>query len=239
MIPYTVQHARLSGSSRAGASAILLVALLVILLTKLPAFSLETKSSDIADLEQAREAAKRGQYVECYNGICRVADHGHPQAQSILGQMYEDGIGVEKNIGKAIKYYEMAASKGIPEAENRLGHILYRGKETKRNPQQACKWLTKAARHNVPEAQNTLGHMYLTGDGVEKDLKAASLWLHKAANNGIKEAEQAIVDLPPVQPVTKDMGPGITFEQDMGEIEKGWQGYADVVQALRNAVGTN
>lgn len=200
-----------------------------------PAYAVSATQSDVEELEHARQAAKQGQYVECYNGVCRVAHRGHPQAQSILGHMYEQGVGVEKNIQKSIQWYEKAAMKGIPDAECRLGHIYYQGKGVPKDAKKACKWLTRAARHNSAEAQNTLGHMYLIGDGVKKDIRAASEWLHKAAANGIKEAEQAIVSLPAVQPVTKDMGPGIAFHQTMDNIEQAWQGYGDIVQVVRQA----
>ena len=200
-----------------------------------PASAAPAQASDLEELEHARQAAKRGEYTECYNGVCRVAHRGHPQAQSILGHMYEQGVGVEKDIQKSIQWYEKAAMKGVTDAECRLGHIYYQGKGVPRDPKKACKWLTRAAQHNSAEAQNTLGHMYLTGDGVKKDIQAASQWLHRAANNGIKDAEQAIVSLPEVKPVTRDMGPGIAFHQTMNNIEQGWQGYGDVVQSVRQA----
>jgi hypothetical protein len=200
-----------------------------------PVFADSTQASDVEELEHARQAAKQGQYVECYNGVCRVAHRGHPQAQSILGHMYEQGVGVEKDIQKSIQWYEKAAMKGVADAECRLGHIYYHGKGVPRDPKKACKWLTRAAQHNSAEAQNTLGHMYLTGDGVKKNIQTASQWLHKAAANGVKDAEQAIVSLPAVKPVTNDMGPGIAFHQTMNNIEQGWQGYGDIVQVVRQA----
>jgi hypothetical protein len=216
-----------------------LTAIFVLFALATPALCKNTAPSDVPEFERASEAAKNGKYVECYNGICVIADRGHPQAQSILGHMYEDGVGVEKNISKAIKYYEQAASKGFPDAECRLGHIYYRGQAVPRDTKKACKWLTRAANHDMAEAQNTLGHMYLIGDGVKKDLQLASQWLHKAAANGIKEAEQAIVNLPAVKPITQETGAGRAFEEGMGGIEYAWEGYGGLVQQLRQATGTN
>jgi TPR repeat protein len=184
-------------------------------------------------LEHARQAAQKGQFVECYNGICVVADDKHPQAQNILGHMYEKGIGVQKNLTKAMQYYEKAAVGGVPDAECRLGHMYYQGTGGKKDPKKAAYWLSRAAKHNVAEAQHTLGHMYLTGDGVKKDVQAAEQWLQRAAANGVQEAVNAIAQVPPFKPFTKETPAGLAFEQGMGALESGWQGYGDIIQAIR------
>jgi hypothetical protein len=192
-----------------------------------------TTKADIEELEKAHAAIKNGQYIECYNGVCRVAERGHPQAQNILGQLYEKGIGVEKNADKAVLYYEKAANQGLAEAQMRLGVMLRNGEGVARDPKRARKWLTKAAHQNIGEAQYQLGQMYLHGEVSEPNLEAANVWLRRAASNGVHEAEQAVEGLPQVGAVSKAAGPGVAYQQGMGNLEQSWQGYSDMVKVLR------
>jgi enhanced entry protein EnhC len=52
---------------------------------------------------------------------------GDPGAQFVLGQMYQDGIGVTKSIPEAIKYYELASAQQDLRAEYNLGMIYLEG----------------------------------------------------------------------------------------------------------------
>jgi TPR repeat protein len=149
--------------------------------------------------------------------------------------MYEEGLGVEKNIGQAIRWYEKAAMRGLPEAENRLGHIYYHGSgNAGKDFKKAQKWLTRAANHDVAEAQHTLGHMYQEGEGVVTNKETAADLLNKAAANGYKDAETIAEKVPPLKPVTKEGPLGREIEMGMGNIEQSWEGYGDIVQTLRS-----
>jgi TPR repeat protein len=192
-----------------------------------------TTKADIEELEKAHAAIKDGQYIECYNGVCHVADRGHPQAQQLLGQIYEKGIGVKKDAPKAVLYYEKAAKQGVGEAQARLGVILRNGEGVSKNPKRAQMWLKKAAHQNIGEAQYHLGQMYLHGEVSTPNLLAANLWLRRAAANGVVKAKEAIENLPEVGAVTQPSKTGIAYQQGMGNIEQSWQGYADMAKVLR------
>jgi TPR repeat protein len=203
------------------------------LLCALPAPAYKSTKADLDELEQARTAANSGKYEACYNGVCHVAIKGHPQAQSILGQLYEKGIGVDKNADKAAMYYRKAAGKGVKEAQTRLGMMLYNGEGLAKNPKEASKWLKMAAKQNVAEAQYQLGNMYLKGDGVPINLVEGSNWLHRAAANGFHAAEGALADLPQVKPITGGTKAGANYQQGMANLEQSWQGYSDLVGSLQ------
>ena len=64
--------------------------------------------------------------------------------------MYHEGVGVEKNMDKAIYWYEKVANKGHREAQLQLGVIYYKGFGVKKNLEKARLWTKKSA---------TLGHM--------------------------------------------------------------------------------
>ncbi len=48
------------------------------------------------------------------------ADKGQPAAQSELGYMYEDGLGVAIDLSEAVRWYRLAAEQGDPYSQTRL-----------------------------------------------------------------------------------------------------------------------
>ena len=51
-----------------------------------------------------------------YEWIRKAAEGGHPPALSVLGMLYADGIGVERDIGQSIYWYQKAAEQGDEES---------------------------------------------------------------------------------------------------------------------------
>ncbi len=57
------------------------------------------------------------------NQLASEAKRGDGEAMFILGDMYENGIGVKKSLKRAEGYYKSSAAKGNVDAENRLFNI--------------------------------------------------------------------------------------------------------------------
>lgn len=51
-----------------------------------------------------------------------MAEKGDVRAQYYLGEMHEQGLGTQQNIGEAFKWYEKAAEKGDAWAKRKLSH---------------------------------------------------------------------------------------------------------------------
>jgi len=51
-----------------------------------------------------------------------MAEKGDGRAQYYLGEMHEQGLGTQQNIGEAFKWYEKAAEKGDAWAKRKLVH---------------------------------------------------------------------------------------------------------------------
>ena len=95
------------------------------------------------------------------------------QAMFILGELYEDGITVTKDISQAEQYYEDAAIKNHVLAQAALGGIYY---SAKKDFKKAVYWLEKAASQNSKIALALLGIIYLTDETTgEVDLQNADL----------------------------------------------------------------
>lgn len=79
-----------------------------------------------------------------------ASDHGQPDALAVLGFMYASGIadrfGIEKNVGKAILHWSLAAESGSIVAEVALGYRYYRGIGVRKSCSQASRYYRKAAK---------------------------------------------------------------------------------------------
>lgn len=88
------------------------------------------------------------------------------EAYNKLGEYYQKGIAVQKDIGAAIRRYEEAAVYGHILAMNALGSLYYNDMG---DYEQATEWFKKAADKGCERSQNNLGTCYEFGHGVEKN----------------------------------------------------------------------
>jgi TPR repeat protein len=208
----------------------------------LPALGLAT--ADVQHLNAAGQCIKSKNYHEAYTRFKVMGDRGCLFSNSILGMMCQKGRGVDKSIPTALSYYQKSASKGFRDAELRLGRLYDSGEVgLQRNAQAAAHWFERAAVHGVAEAQLKLGKMYLKGDGVREESFKAKIWLKKAADQGETEASQLLSKIPGEPAATQNVkgllaNSGADYEEGWTNIEKSWEGYADVAKMLDSAAGT-
>ena len=63
-------------------------------------------------------------YIEALKLLRELDDNGDANAQATIGIMFLEGMGVEKNISKAIQYFQKAHASGNLEARYRLAVLL-------------------------------------------------------------------------------------------------------------------
>ena len=98
--------------------------------------------------------------------------------------MYENGLGVSKDYGEAIKWYCKAAERGDAKAQHSLATMYLNGKGVDKNSAEALKWFLKAAEQGNVESQVWAGWMYGTGNGTPQDYTEALKWYSAAADQG-------------------------------------------------------
>jgi len=122
-----------------------------------------------------------------------------------LGQMYELGEGVRKNLDQAIEYYQLAANAGHLDAQTNLGYIYQHGSEDDQHfvpvdLEAAAAWYTEAAEKGCAKAQNNLGYLFFTGaigsltsnsnnssdpsSPPKPDYPSAFAWFQRASDQG-------------------------------------------------------
>ncbi len=153
----------------------------------------QLKSGEL-DFRQGNEAAA----LKLFQGLAAAND---PVAQYWLAHMSELGLGVPKDIPKAISLYEKAAAQNSIPAETRLGEIYLHGNLTPPDYRKAFDFLGKAARQGDPRAAMLLGQTYRFGLGTPVDPIESYAWSEVAVIEGLSfakiEREAAFASMSP------------------------------------------
>ncbi len=127
----------------------------------------------------------------------KAADQGDPDAQYILGRLFEEGLGVQRDHGQAKFWYQKAADQGHVGAKADLVR-LKDGKtpSTSVTPVTAGSLApltgaeTTSNAPTTPQAQYEMGNNYHYGNqGVNIDSRQAIYWYEKAADQGYADAQ--------------------------------------------------
>lgn len=181
-------------------------------------FSLNTPVLMAADLGKGSRAFDKQDYAAALQELEPLAKEGNPDATNMLGQMYENGWGVNKDTEKAKRYYtqganvghldsvnslralknkeyqvelktvQPAAESGDAHAMNRMGVMNEFGYGLKRNPAEAFRWYQKAAEAGLVAGVHNIGRAYNFGTGVEQNFAEAERWYREAAKKGHTDA---------------------------------------------------
>ena len=120
----------------------------------------------------------------------KAAQMGDPTACTVLGRIFNEGLGIEIDHIQALKWYEGAADKGDADAQNIVGN-MYSDKDLGvLDLKKAFKYYKKAAEQDHIYGMFNLGLCYAEGDGCPKDMRKALNWIEKAANEACPEAQQ-------------------------------------------------
>lgn len=134
-------------------------------------------------------AYDNGLYEEAARIWFRVADKSKaPAAQFNLGLLYEQGLGVDKSLGLAARYYLAAANQGYAPAQYNLAVLHHEGEGVVKSAREAVHWWSKAAQQGHADAQYALGVLLLKGDTIPGHRTYAEQWLTLAARRGHEAA---------------------------------------------------
>ena len=146
------------------------------------------------NLAEGREArskkARRGNSAERRRDDSRwlkVEERGDAQARFHLGQMYEQGLGVEADAQHAQSLYRLAAKQGDAQAQHALARIA----QEQQDPQ-ALEWYEKAARNGSAAAQSALAAHHAQGTGLARDALQGLHWYLRAVEQGYAPAMKGL-----------------------------------------------
>ena len=126
---------------------------------------------------------------------------GESSAQFELGQLYQYGVGVAKNVPQAITYFQLAAVQQDVRAEYNLGILYLEGQTTPVDYVKGMEWMIDAAFKGNAYAQYTLANIYekgLTDPAgvviVQPDHQQAMAMYYLASSNNYGDAQYRLAD---------------------------------------------
>ena len=125
------------------------------------------------------------------------AERGDAAAQVQLGDAYDTGAGVKKDVAEAIKWYRKAAEQGNADAQFGLGASYYAGAGVLKDETEALAWfmLSAAAGNNEAAKQR---------DALERALDTKKKQLAQERSKKIAQEIEARRNTSPTEEKTKD-----------------------------------
>jgi len=85
------------------------------------------------------------QYEKCFEGFLALAKQNYPLAECRIGYFYHEGLGVQKDLEKAVYWTRRAADHGDRDGQYNLARFFEDAIGVERDMEQAIFWYRKAA----------------------------------------------------------------------------------------------
>ncbi|TXH99035.1 MAG: sel1 repeat family protein [Rhizobium sp.] len=158
-------------------------------------------------VDDAYGAFQRGYYLTAFQKALPRAQLGDPAAQTLIGELMSQGLGVKRDTKDAAFWYGKAAEGGDPAAMFKYALILMEGRDVPRDQKKADEWMKKAAEAGQPSAEFNVAQMLTAENPGVKGLQMALPYYEKSAEQGIADAQYAVsqlyLNLPDLPPEKK------------------------------------
>ena len=151
---------------------------------------------DAGSAAGAYDAFLNGRYEEAIAIWLPLANSGDAGAQFNMGVMYANGLGVDRDMGVAMDWWEAAARQLHVRAAHNLALAMLAGEprdgsraEGEIDYTAVLRFLKIGADAGYPNSEYTLGKLYAEGVGVEKDPRRAAELFLSASIKGFAKAQ--------------------------------------------------
>lgn len=145
---------------------------------------------------KAYEAFLGGRYEEAIAIWLPLANAGDAAAQFNMGVMYANGLGVDRDMGVAMDWWEASARQLHVRAAHNLALAMLAGEPRDGSREGGepdttaiLRYLKIGADAGYPNSEYTLGKLYAEGVGVEKDPRRAAELFLSASIKGFAKAQ--------------------------------------------------
>ena len=114
-----------------------------------------------------------------------IKNTGSVFSSLLLKDCYTIGLGVKKNLAKALEYQKIAAEGGHVDSQFALALQYLNSKQS----DESVKWFKKAAKHGHPGATYYYGYQLFNGIGIAQDKKVGISCFTKASKLGFPMAD--------------------------------------------------
>ncbi|OLP53583.1 enhanced entry protein [Rhizobium rhizosphaerae] len=145
--------------------------------------------------DEAYGAFQRGYYLTAMELALPRAQKGDAAAQTLVAEIFANGLGVARNTKNAAFWYEQAANAGDPVAMFKFALMLMEGRDVPRDRKRADALMRDAADMGNASAQFNYAQTLVADTPGEKGLKAALPYYEKSAEKGIADAQYALAQI--------------------------------------------
>lgn len=110
-------------------------------------------------IAKANTALENGNYEQALAQLQKQALADNAAAETRLGDMYFQGLGINQSRDRALLWYRRAAKRGYADAQFNLGNMYLLGEGVLQDDHKAREWYAKAAEQGHQAAQNNLKNL--------------------------------------------------------------------------------
>ena len=147
-------------------------------------------SGPVRPTDDAYGAFQRGYYLTALSLALDRAAKDDAAAQTLIAEIYANGLGVPESAAKAASWYALADKNGDANASFALAMMYQNGTGVPTNHDKAAALMERAAAGGLPSAQYNLALLYVQGTHVPPNQQKAAELMAKAADAGLAEAER-------------------------------------------------
>lgn len=174
----------------------------IIFLIKLLCFTIticHAQSSEDEKYKQAYMYYEAKEYKKALPLLKELTNNNHSEAMCLLGECFDFGRGMNKDINRAVELYQRSADMGCARGLNNIGSCYQYGDGVEKNLSKAYEYYVKAAEQQYARAQLNLGWLYQDNDFQQamktspkgdKDMfqfQQSEKWFRLAAKNGMAD----------------------------------------------------
>ncbi|MCD8213942.1 MAG: sel1 repeat family protein [Campylobacter sp.] len=147
-------------------------------------FSEPKDDPEVVQMRDAIYLHNQKEYKKSFRRFERYAKEGNVLAMYQVGVYYRDGLGVSKDMLRALFWFKTAGKYGHKNALRNVAYIYEYGLGVNKNIKKAMAYYYEAANLGSNEAAFELGSLYLS----QNEFKDARYFLNIACASGIKES---------------------------------------------------
>lgn len=157
--------------------------------------ALPLMDTSIDATKRAYGAYQRGFYLTAMDLALSRAQLGDPAAQTLVGELFSEGLGIPRNLKEAAFWYGQAAQGGDSSAQFKYAIMLLEGKYVERDAAKAREIMGKAADAGNAFAQFNHAQALLARHPGDVGVRQALPYFEKAANKGVADAQYALAQI--------------------------------------------
>jgi uncharacterized protein len=145
--------------------------------------------------DPAYEAFDLGRYQTAFELAKAASEKGEPQAATLVGRLYQEGLGVPRDDVQAATWYRRGAEQGDINAMFAFGVMLAEGGAIKKDRAGAAQMFENAAAKGHIVANYNLAMLFLMGEGKPLNPRRALAHLTYSADKGLPQAQYDLATL--------------------------------------------